>query len=303
MTAASVVQAASSYADGAVTLVAPVFGAAVTNGNLLVCAIFSARSAMDQTFPVAGSNGWTLQTPSASNAGSGNGNAAFYLRTALTTDGTTPPLPAVGNYNGFDSCMLIWEISGANASPLDIANAGAVNAAGTNTTTNLTTGVNNALVLLGAQKFFCASISISSSNPGAFTSDIAPAQEGAIGQQKVIGLHQVVASSGSTVNAVITSQNDTNGLDWVQISIAPASAPSTETGNVTMHFGGIAIAAGIARTETATTGLAFGPLHFAVGAQVIDETATVAMHFGGIGLKVNVVDINAEPSLVTFFTF
>ena len=300
MTGPTVVQTAVA-SNGGVNIPGPTFGASLTAGNTLVAFVFSVPSAMGLTFPVTGQNGWTLQAHDTDGpSGSINCNVAVYTRTAVSGDSTTPPAPVSsggGSYNTFAIDCVYYELLGAGS--IDLIEASSTGSPSGLTTASQTSGFNNELALVCWQQFNASGLGSLAMTGGGFTQDLSTG----VTFGGVVAGHKAIASSGTGVTSTSTGTAGQNNVQYAQVLFQSASAPSTETGNVMMHFGGIAIAAGTTRTETATTGLAFGPLHFAVGAQVIDEAATVAMHFGGIGLKVNVVDINAEPSLVTFFTF
>lgn len=244
----------------------PVFGATCTVGNTWY-AISSGRTANMNSNPSTSDGGWTRLGGAADASGNGEQTEVWSLACTATT---TPPKIQSGTFNSDRNVVGIFEVSGGGSGvTTDQIVAGNVAAAG-GTTSNLTTGAANTLALIGSAAVF--------ENP-AITGGGWSLDWHALGTDKIEGGHQAVASSGATVNATIAASGFAN-TGYVMITLKGAGA--TESGAVTMAFSGISMSA---------------------SGSDADEAAAVAMAFGGIAIKVNVVDVTAEPTLVNFYVF
>lgn len=70
-----------------------------------------------------------------------------------------------------------------------------------------------------------------------------------------------------------------------------------------MALGKATFAAGVARTEDAATSLALKGVSFVADAVNVNEYGAVSLALGKATLRVNTVDVTAEPVLVNFYTF
>lgn len=211
MTTPTVVQ--SAIADtGAANAAQPIFASAVTTGNTLFAMAIGAASAQI-SFPTPGTNGWALVGTNAQQ--SGNDCILMYARTALSTDGTTPPT-INSNFNTFANGVMMWEI--ANYSNIDTSHADA-NTSGTGSSTaTITSSGANELALLMVGTFFG---NASTSTAGWGTAD-GTIPGGTIGFS---GYHQAVPTSGTMLNAVITITSG-GGLCY-GIALIAGSTPPT----------------------------------------------------------------------------
>jgi hypothetical protein len=167
---------------------APVFGSAVTAGNILVQFTFGPTSTAI-AFPGVGSNGWTRVGGYQDTLPSYGMTVEIWTRTALGGDGTTPPV-VQSNYNSGRNYSIMWELS-SNAT-FDADAFGFVVGAGGTTGTNLTTGAANTLCLGSCAADFNEYSSIATT--GGWTVDTSAGP---------YGVEQTVVSSGTTLSMVI----------------------------------------------------------------------------------------------------
>jgi hypothetical protein len=115
------------------------------------------------------------------------------------------------------------------------------------------------------------------------------------------GVEQAVASSGTGVAMTMNASGFTTTLYGI-VSLKSASVPSTETGAVTMHLGGVSFSVGEKRTETVTATMALkGISYTAAGTAAKAGNATLAL--GKANFIINAIDVTAISSLAHFYTF
>jgi hypothetical protein len=139
-------------------------------------------------------------------------------------------------------------------------------------------------------------IGIYNDGTGAYSSNVNPTGSGTT--DDLLG-----GTSGSVASPPSTWTTSGTGTHQVPLLAHFVPGASTETATVDMAFSGIAMHAGEALEETATVALALDGIQIAAAGEVIDETASVGLHLGAIAIIVNAVDVSAEPTLVSFYTF
>lgn len=280
-TVAQVARAATAGTSSA----QPVFGSTCTAGNTWIAISSGATAAMAST-PSTSNGGWTRLGGAADGSGNGEQTEVWALTATATT---TPPQIQSGSFNVDRNVVGIWEVTGGVT--VDQLVAGDVSSAG-GTTSNLTTGAANALILIGeAARFEDPAITA-----GGWNIDFATGTG-----DTIIGGHQAAASSGTTVNATIAASGFAN-TGYAMVSLISSAMPSTETGAVTMALGQVAYGAQEKRTETITVTMSLGGVKYS-GVATVAKTGAGTMALGGIKIIANAIDVTAITSLVHFWTF
>lgn len=279
------VQQVARAATAGTSSAQPVFGSACTAGNTWIAISSGAVAAMASN-PSTSNGGWTRLGGYSDPGGGSDQQTEVWMLTATAT--TTPPQIQSGSFNSDRNVVGIWEVTPAT---LDQLVAGGVAAAG-GTTSNLTTGAANTLILIGeAARFEDPAIT-----GGGWSIDFATGTA-----DTIIGGHQAAASSGTTVNATIAASGFAN-TGYAMVSLANASTPSTETAAVTMALHGVSFSVGEARKESAAATLALRGISY-TGHAVDERTAAVTLVLGQANFIINALDVTAITSLVHFYTF